>query len=483
MALLGVAQRICGFVIPTYFAQKPPSAPTSEPANTMMLETVENPVPKLRPTASLDGLRGIAALFVFFGHILFSFSSIHEVGFGVNAENTYIFQLPILRLVYSGHAMVTIFFVVGGYVLSIRPVQMMHSWSWTPLFNNITSTCFRRGFRLYIPAVIATFITMWTIFFGLWEYSRSFLREDHKYIGFEDHHIERMPTLGAQLADWTRESMRLTNVFTYWSSGYMMPWYPRYDPHLWTIPIEMRSSILTMLLILVLARCRTPVRLGLMAVSIVFVAWWDHWELVCFLVGSFLCQVDHIILPKASDPILPTTTIASRLSSVSNSSIWTIFTFVSGLYLLSTPPQLAALTPGFGLIAALTPSCYTDAKRFPFTIGAALVVFSILRSPILRKPFMSHPAQYLGKISFSLYIVHGPLIHMVGFSLIPTIWNIIGMESTTQWITGYLLGSAILTVIVLGTADAYFRWVEKWSMTVSRGAETWSFIQEDSMGK
>jgi peptidoglycan/LPS O-acetylase OafA/YrhL len=468
-------------MLPSYFPNKPlPSASESSSSSQASQPT------KLRPTAALDGLRGVAALFVFWGHIFFSFSGIHELGYGVDDENRYLFQLPILRLVYSGHAMVTIFFVVGGYVLSIKPTMQIHSRSWSSFNSTLASSIFRRPFRLYIPAIVATFVTMLTISFGLWEYPRRFITEEREFIRFDDHHIERLPTFFQQFSDWMHEVNVMSNFFTYWSTGFMMPYYPRYDPHLWTIPVEFRSGLILMATLLGLSKCKTGVRLGGMVLMAMFCGWWDHWELVCFLVGSLLCQIDHVTIPKPgtssgpSEPLLPLSILQKLPQGVDFYGIWTSFAFASGLYLLSTPPQRSAETPGFGLITALTPSAYTDPKRFPYTIGSALLVYSLLRSPYLRTPFLSRPAQYLGKISFALYVVHGPIIHMVGFSVIPSIWlYITGLEGTFQWLCGFILGASVLTITVLCAADAFWRWVEKWSVTVARNAEDWCFMKDD----
>jgi peptidoglycan/LPS O-acetylase OafA/YrhL len=32
----------------------------------------------------------------------------------------------------------------------------------------------------------------------------------------------------------------------------------------------------------------------------------------------------------------------------------------------------------------------------------------------------------LGKISFAFYVVHGPVLHCLGYSIMPNIWNLTG---------------------------------------------------------
>ena len=470
------------------------------------------PRPALRPTAALDGLRGFAAFSVFLFHILFSYTDSMEYGYGQSDENKLFIQLPYVKLAYSGHAMVTVFFVVGGYVMSIRPLMLIHSRQHVPFFNSIVSSVFRRSFRFYIPAIVMSFISMLSLYVGFWEYARQYITEDKAYVRFDDHHIPRMDSLWAQFVDWVHETKMMANIFNYYNNGITMPYYPHYDPHLWTIPVEYRSGMLLALTILCFARCRKGMRMALMVLTILFVGMWDRWELVCFLSGSLLCEIDLItgaglnttsdsletepkytILVDSSEalpsywPYAPggsSHSLTSRISSFKTRSILARLapyaTFLLGLYLLSTPSLEMATTPGYTLISRLIPSSYSDPKRFPYTIGALLTVHALMRSATLRAPFLASFPQYLGKISFALYVVHGPLIHIIGLSVTPTIWaRFTGIETSTEWVMGLLLGSSVLVVCVLITADLFWRTVEAWSINVARRIEGWCFDSLD----
>jgi len=285
-----------------------------------------------------------------------------------------------------------------------------------------------------------------------------------------------------------------------------MPSYPHYDPHLWTIPYEYRSGMLLALALLCFARCRITVRMTFMFVTACFVGMWERWELVCFLLGSLLCEIDLITGAGAkllqeeemddetkpltlSDtfretsyywPCRPSPSLTSCIKSLQTpvfitSSIPTI-SFIIGLFLLSTPSLGMATTPGYRWIASVIPSCYTDPKRFPYTVGALLTVFGLMRSSTLRKPFLYSFPQYLGRISFALYVVHGPLIHIVGFAVTPTIWrSVTGLETSGQWLLGFLLGSMVLFACVLICADCFCRTVEAWSINIAKSVEKWCF--------
>ena len=118
---------------------------------------------QLSATAYLDGLRGLAALMVYWMH--------HQVwarmgqpdgealenGFGYNGKR-YFPCLPIVRTFFTGgHIAVVVFFVISGYVLSAKPLHLIQAGELVKLDENIASALFQRWARLYIPCMMTTF--------------------------------------------------------------------------------------------------------------------------------------------------------------------------------------------------------------------------------------------------------------------------------------------------------------------------------------
>lgn len=456
---------------------------------------------KSSSTSALDGLRGVAAVIVVNFHILFSYTKFHDFGYGLDEENTWFFQLPFVRLVHAGHAMVVVFFVVGGYVLSIKPLALVNSGQMDRFYGSLVSSIFRRGFRLYIPAIVATFISMVTLYAGLWEHSRQYITKDKKYIYYADNHIYPAKLFTEQILHWLEQTKLLTNVFTYYNKGFSFPYYPQYDPHLWTIPVEYRSSLTLFLTLFALSRCKSCARIAFMLLLNLFCISWDRWELVCFLSGSLLCEIDIrtgiLSLPKPANyeiepkvpqdtntedtpnlPLFTTTTTTTsaptntRLSPIKRTITFLLFTL--SLYLLSAPPLKISQTPGYTSLSPLIPSTYSDPKRFPHTLGALLLLYCTLRSSTLTT-VLNHPLpQYLGKISFSLYIVHGPIIHIIGYTFTPAAWKYVtGMEDAWRWGAGLVMGSAVVGVTASVVADWFWRVVERGSVEWARRVEGW----------
>jgi peptidoglycan/LPS O-acetylase OafA/YrhL len=87
-------------------------------------------------TAWLDGARGLAAFFVFLRHFEFCYHRKGSISYGTVKdpkypnENHHLLQLPVLRLLYSGEAMVAIFFVISGYALSLKALKLIRKSSY-----------------------------------------------------------------------------------------------------------------------------------------------------------------------------------------------------------------------------------------------------------------------------------------------------------------------------------------------------------------
>lgn len=128
------------------------------------------PPAKQHAIAALDGLRGWASLLVFNFHFLFTYTWKVAVGWGFNGDNYAFWQLPIIHMALSGHIMVSIFFVISGYVLSYKPLKMIRSRSWEQTFTTLASATFRRALRLYIPSIVGITLVLLAVRAGVYDY-------------------------------------------------------------------------------------------------------------------------------------------------------------------------------------------------------------------------------------------------------------------------------------------------------------------------
>jgi hypothetical protein len=124
---------------------------------------------KIQPTAYLNGVRGVAAWFVWSQHIIAEFYYNEPFwGYHARPQDEWVHQFPIIRIIYSGQFMVTIFFTLSGFVLSYRPLQYVRSRNHEALFDNLGSSVFRRCARLFLPCIPPLIISALLFNAGVW---------------------------------------------------------------------------------------------------------------------------------------------------------------------------------------------------------------------------------------------------------------------------------------------------------------------------
>jgi hypothetical protein len=127
---------------------------------------------KLFPTSYLDGLRGVAALFVVIHHYAHLYTESSMTGYhyekAAKGSHDWFFLMPLVRVIHSGHFMVAIFFVISGYVLSYRSLKLARQGKYVELLDSLSSSVFRRWLRLHLPVVASTFLGFILARWGMW---------------------------------------------------------------------------------------------------------------------------------------------------------------------------------------------------------------------------------------------------------------------------------------------------------------------------
>lgn len=431
----------------------------------------------LRQTSALDGIRGLACLAVMNYHVLYVYQGFVFYGYGLSKDslavcgrkqdqglqNNWTHQLPIVRLLYSGTASVSLFFIISGFVLAYKPLMMARQHDYVAVFRTIGSSTFRRGIRLFLPPIIATFLTMVAVWAGLLEHG-STLTKDHSFITeIPEHHPERFPSLSGQLVHWIHDVARLMGIYS-WKE-----YFPRYDVHLWTISGEFRASMILFLVLTVYVLLRQPHRLVVQLALILYTYCWNRWETVLFLTGMLLADTSQLIHAEAHSghgdrPVRPWSRPRSqRIGAVAFEGFRLLLLFIS-LYLLSAPDLCIRQTPGFMLLGRLVPPFDQKPFRFYPMIGGCMLVALVSHSSPTWLPnhlvLNSAAAQYLGRISYSLYLVHGPVIHSFGYLLFPWMLRLVGRETTLRYCIGFGLAYTLLLVVVVWVADVFWRGVD-----------------------
>lgn len=355
----------------------------------------------IRPTAWLDGLRGFAAFLVYIHHNqLWAHGGlgnlVFESAFGYEGRH-YFAALPFVRLGFAGgHFAVAIFFVISGYVLSLKSMGLIHKGQCHAATDIIGSALFRRWLRLYLPVIGVSLLWM------------SFRHLTRIWLD-----LREMPsTFGEDLLQWYRTFKNYSFVFSTNIFEFTEP----YHPHAWSIPVEFKGSIIIYTALSAFAKCTRNARLwceiGLIVYFLYIV---DGFFGALFMAGMLLCDLELL----AQDDKLP-----RFLSMLADFKEFLFFhLFVVALYLGGVPsfdmpnPSGASLlskSPGWKWLSYFKPQAVFDGKWFYLFWAALFTVASIPRLPWLKHFFETRFCQYLARVSFALYLVHGPVIWTLG---------------------------------------------------------------------
>lgn len=351
------------------------------------------PGKKLQPTSYLDALRGYAALIVL-NHHYFPWTQ--------NA----IIQWPFIRLIRSGRGMVDIFFVISGYVLSYRLLQLMRAKQEGPMLSAFASSFFRRYIRLYGSAAAAIFITVMVMWMGWGP-------------------LPPRDTFLEQIWDWAYDVGRFSNPFVdlpgYWTpdtfgSKYLVP--------LWTIPIEFRGSIF--LYIFCIASCKLSVK-GRMVFCVLLIVLCYYWAAIyaaLFLEGLFLAELALTRHPERVNPsrapTLPSNSGELAPGPRKQSLTVRLFYFsviMIALFLVSQPNEdlLNEFWPWPHLYYAI-PTKYLGspvAEHWWLSIGSVMLIWALDSCPSMQTPLRWNFSQYLGHLSFGIYVMHIVVVWVV----------------------------------------------------------------------
>ncbi|KXS99460.1 hypothetical protein AC578_3784 [Pseudocercospora eumusae] len=369
-------------------------------------------------TAWLDGLRGLAAFVVYIEHFSLPYQSGMLVAYGSpGAQSTW--QLPMIRLLYSGTPMVSIFFVVSGSALSLKALRFANSGQPEAAYASLSSSIFRRGIRLFAPTTIATFLILLLTQMGLYEHPYPIL-EIH---GRRHMVLDRPPHLSsfwAQLVDWGRYLFAKLYYPELWMGPLTGSTSSIYASQLWTIPIEFYASMaLYVCLAGLVGTCRLVRRLtlgGMAAFSLVIL----RWDLMLFFTGALIADRiteqrrtelnDEIADEKWSDEEDDTDHGFRKVLQMATSTTLTAM----ALLLLSYPDHEAWTNPLYHILAAIDDDC-----RVWQSCGAVLLALTCSHSSLLQRLLSSSVIRWLGHISYGLYIVHIPILVSYGWALVP----------------------------------------------------------------
>ena len=344
---------------------------------------------KLRSTAYLDALRGYAAWAVVNHHFYWRSPFIN---------------LPFINITHKGRVMVDIFFIISGYVLSQKMLKLMREKKEQDLLQCLASSTFRRYIRLYFSAYVGAFLSMLTV------YSNSMITPI----------TPRKSSFFAQLVDWMSDMSHFSNPFAN-VTGYYYPdaLNSRYHPYLWTIPVEFRGSMVVFVFCTACCKLSTAHRQIACWILILLGYAWDTVYVSLFMFGVFLADrsITHPTPAVNSPPPaieqlqLEGGGIKRRGAIIIRIYVIAGVALILGVYLCSQPEDLGLKGPEPWLhLSKAIPSWWAQGNQgrehFWLSISACLILYALEACPILQRPFNYGFSQYIGHLSFGIYLMH-----------------------------------------------------------------------------
>ena len=383
----------------------------------------------------LDGLRGVAALIVAWFHCTTGAIPIPYRSFwdAPASENRHLIQIAPFRVIFAGQAMVDIFFIVSGYSISTGLIRLRNEGSLADFYRKLTSSVVRRMFRLCFPVFVLILISHTLYYIGAYmlKFSDGMGCPGAEPWGSPVPHVQCMARSMFSIVNLqSDQELTLNN-------------------HLWTIPVEVKGSFQVYLTLLGLSTVSETARflvIGLLAAR----SWWNGSpEFLAFFTGLLFAEIDgspsyqnynvglpHSLTEWKSSKINVSHQTMSRLARFAR-----YYLFALGVYLICLPAprwKEGATDPTFQadwfFLSVFPPLPWWDWStnmRTWHTFGAIVVVSCMRAVPRLRVPFETRVAQFLGYISFSLYLLHQTVFRIMLERCL--IWTSILVSGTSYW--------------------------------------------------
>jgi peptidoglycan/LPS O-acetylase OafA/YrhL len=367
----------------------------------------------------LDGLRGVAAVNVMIMHFFVALAPAMVYGnelpshFG-NLDH--IFSTTPLGLIGAGNFSVCIFFVLSGYVLTQKFFKTRDN-------NVIISSAMRRYIRLFIPVFAAVMLSYLLASSGLYRYyiDTMTVSAGSNYRGYW--------TFTPDFLDAIKQAA--------WNSFFIGGAIP-YNPVLWTMRVEFFGSMLVFAMALLFGSMRNR---------------WTFYLSLAFLFINFyyLAFVIGIVLADVFNSKTP-------MFKTDNRIILSII-LISGLFLGSYP---VSPLPDDSLYRFLDIGFFETPMVIYHIIGAGMLMYVLLNSRGLQSFFSSPVPLFLGKISYSLYLVHFMVISSFTCALFLSLYPVLSYGSAV------LVSLFLSLLLIIPLSYLFYKYVDRAGIELSK---------------
>jgi len=365
----------------------------------------------------LEGLRGIAALIVLFGHLKALcflaeeakfYTLIHKLHLGKFIDT---FIINVIQLSFNGEISVWIFWTLSSYVISILFFKS------TENYDKVIIAYFsKRYIRLCIPVLFSVLLAYALLKFGLMYNKNSALQNgwSETFYLFEPNFFKAM------------FSALFDAFFNYKPSE-------TYNPVIWTIQYEFLGSLFTFAIFGIIRH--NSKRYILYFVILLVLLKLNLFWLCAFVVGHILSDYDF------SDMNNKTTLKVRQIENKINK--YRYFNFAISILLIVFN----------NFICAKLNMKY----ELQNLILSSFIVYMCLRNDIYKRIFSSKFPYWLGKLSFSFYLIHVPIICSLTAYLI----------LINNTLSGKLFAVGVTMIVVFISAHFFTKYIDKQSVILA----------------
>jgi peptidoglycan/LPS O-acetylase OafA/YrhL len=358
----------------------------------------------------LDGLRGIAAVNVMIMHffIVFLPAMIYSDRMPSHLGNfEQVFSNTPLGLIGAGNFSVCIFFILSGYVLTQKYFKTKDK-------NIIISSAVRRYIRLFIPVLAAILLSYLMASAGVFHYyiETVTISGNNNYAGYW--------IFTPNIADAIKQAL--------W--GTFFAGEDTYNPVLWTMTIEFYGSMLVFAMAFLFGQQRARWTFYLAAAVFFFNSYY-----LAFIIGMGLAD-----------------TLNSKISifKTGNKIVLGII-LISGLFIGSYP---VGTVTNDSLYSFLNNGIFQTPKLTYHILGAGMILYVLLNSQWLQNIFSSQLLIFLGKISYSLYLIHFLVISSFTCALFLFLYQVF------PYVVAILISCIVSVLLLIPLSYLFYRYID-----------------------
>ncbi|KAF2835730.1 hypothetical protein M501DRAFT_941567 [Patellaria atrata CBS 101060] len=337
----------------------------------------------------VDGLRGIASFMVVCGHLCTCFAPyLHAPAMGPEGPAV-LFQLPFFRLCVGGRSAVGLFFLITGYVNSIGPISKSRAGNTEAAFTGLAKSSLSRSGKLILPTATATLFSWFLANTNAYHMT---MHVDSTWIRQGFHRQE--PTVWKALKSLTKAEISA------WTTGWN-----EYDGTQWTLILFLEGAFMVYLTMLATVLCKPRARK-----LVYFLLYAYSW-----MTGEIKAQIKCLNIIVGMVLAEAQSEYGSRATSILPTPVPSLL-IILGMFMAGYPQDVPHHAPWSNAMTRflhpLVPSG-TDVRRYWDHLGAATVMIGVFHSKNARKVLTSPLFNFLGRVSFPVYLLHNQLIKSV----------------------------------------------------------------------